>query len=259
VTTSKLEQAIGLIKTGQKGAAYPLLVEVASEQPQNDVAWLWLAVVLDDPEKQREALEITLQINPNNETAKKGLARLSRFAPPKLPESPKVEEFVANNPVSVQFAPTPFNYPAPKKKTSPFLLVILAGSFAAVMLFYVVFTFSNSGRSGGSTSLPGNTFPSGSSGSSSSERELGTFYLWYADRPLASVPVVSQVHENAQDATRDDMLLWALQGEACLAEPGTLASFASTRAGKTYVTIQEGQCSGVYGWVPNGVFHDRRP
>jgi hypothetical protein len=249
VATSKLEQAIGLIKTGQKTAAHPLLIEILREQPQNDTAWLWMAAALREPEKQREALQIALQINPNNETAKKGLARMGGPASPPPPLATVAQTAV---PEPIRFTPTPATHQPAAKKTPPFVWVAVVGGVAALFLFYlVVTTFSNPA---------GNTAsPSGSGNTASDERAPGTFYLWYNDRPFASVPVVSQIHENVQGATRDDMLLWALKGEACLAEPGTLASFAATRAGKAYVTIQEGKCSGVTGWVPDGVFHDKQP
>jgi hypothetical protein len=72
---SKLEQAIAVIKSGDKAQGRRLLVVVLQEEPRNAKAWLWMSAVVDDPERRRKSLLTVLEIEPENELAKKGLAR----------------------------------------------------------------------------------------------------------------------------------------------------------------------------------------
>jgi hypothetical protein len=43
-----------------------LLAQYVTQDPNNDVAWLWLAACLDEPEQQRYCLKKASAINPNN-------------------------------------------------------------------------------------------------------------------------------------------------------------------------------------------------
>jgi hypothetical protein len=76
----KLQQAISIIKSGDKSTGYKLLVEVIKADPSRqdaEIAWLWMSTVVNDPRKARQSLEKVLELNPNNETAKKKLAILA--------------------------------------------------------------------------------------------------------------------------------------------------------------------------------------
>jgi len=106
----KLQQAITAIKSGDKVTGQELLVQVIKADPSNETAWMWMTVVLDDPQKKKQCLQKVLQINPNNAMAKKGLAQLESTLPLDLPkpepmEMPKFQEIVPPQPPSL--TPTP--------------------------------------------------------------------------------------------------------------------------------------------------------
>ena len=72
----KLQQAIAAIKAGDKATGQRLLVDFLKGDQHNEAAWLWMAATFDDAEKRRRCLETVLQINPDSEPAKCGLAQL---------------------------------------------------------------------------------------------------------------------------------------------------------------------------------------
>ena len=84
--SDSLQQAIAAIKAGDKETGQQLLAQVISADPQNEAAWVWLATVVDDPQRQRECLHKVLKMNPNNEIARRSLAELNKL-PPSLPGS----------------------------------------------------------------------------------------------------------------------------------------------------------------------------
>jgi tetratricopeptide (TPR) repeat protein len=82
-----LSQAKAALKDGRKAEARRLLVRLIQQDPRDEVAWLWLSGAVDRTEDRRRCLEQILVINPGNELARRGLARLG-FAPEaKVPES----------------------------------------------------------------------------------------------------------------------------------------------------------------------------
>jgi hypothetical protein len=98
-----LRTAIQAAQSGNKMIARGILEQVIDQDPDNEVAWLWLASVVDDTEERRGALERVLRINPNNERAQQAMASLRRSTP--LPE-PQVEpEPVPSRPAPAQPAP----------------------------------------------------------------------------------------------------------------------------------------------------------
>lgn len=72
-----LQQAIDLAKAGRREEAEALLWQVLAQQPDNEVAWMWLSGVTRDQAVKREALTNVLAINPHNRLAQKGLALFS--------------------------------------------------------------------------------------------------------------------------------------------------------------------------------------
>jgi uncharacterized protein YjbI with pentapeptide repeats len=89
--SDKLQQAITLIKSGDKQSGGRLLAEILKAEPRNETAWLWMSSLVDNDEQRRYCLEQVLTINPNNQLAKKGLAKLQQKQEiqPKPVESPK--------------------------------------------------------------------------------------------------------------------------------------------------------------------------
>jgi hypothetical protein len=77
-----LQQAITAIKAGDKQAGKRLLAETLQANPCEESAWIWMSAVVDSDVQRRDCLERVLAINPNNEIARQGLARLGRFASP---------------------------------------------------------------------------------------------------------------------------------------------------------------------------------
>lgn len=55
--------------------------QVLDEDPNNELAWMWLAQVVDTPAQRREALEQVLRINPDNERARDALTRMGGVQP----------------------------------------------------------------------------------------------------------------------------------------------------------------------------------
>lgn len=80
---SELQSAIAAIKSGDKEPAYQALVNVIKADPSGDdaeIAWLWMSAVVDSPEQKRKCLETVLSLNPHNESAIRGLAKLGAYA-----------------------------------------------------------------------------------------------------------------------------------------------------------------------------------
>lgn len=76
----KLDQAIILILSGDEQSGQRLLGEVVTVEPQNDVAWFWLASVAP-LEKRIDYLERVLLINPAHAQARAQLAQLRPAEP----------------------------------------------------------------------------------------------------------------------------------------------------------------------------------
>jgi hypothetical protein len=90
---SDLQQAIVYIKSGNRTAGQELLVRVIRSDPQNEMAWLWMTVTLDDPQQKKHCLQTVLQINPDNQMARRGLAQLE----PSSGELPAAEGIVPHH------------------------------------------------------------------------------------------------------------------------------------------------------------------
>jgi hypothetical protein len=72
---SKLDEAIAVIKAGDIERGRRLLVEVLNDEPRNAKAWLWMSGVVSDPERRRQSLLTVLEIEPDNEIARRGLEK----------------------------------------------------------------------------------------------------------------------------------------------------------------------------------------
>lgn len=67
------QRGIQLAKAGQKEEARELLQQSIRLEPYNEAAWLWLASVARDNRERLFCLQKLLEINPENETARKAL------------------------------------------------------------------------------------------------------------------------------------------------------------------------------------------
>ncbi|MFP4439903.1 MAG: tetratricopeptide repeat protein [Chloroflexaceae bacterium] len=91
-TNNLLRQGIAAAKAGKREESRQLLMQVIEMQERNEMAWLWLASVVDDPSDQRVCLENVLDLNPNNQNAQKGLAWLDAKHPQSAAEVPAAPE-----------------------------------------------------------------------------------------------------------------------------------------------------------------------
>lgn len=85
----QLQQAIGLVQTGDKTGAIKILKEIITKEPKNENAWLWLAACFDQPDNKVRSLQKVLEINPNNQKAKQALYKLT-------PTEPSLADIVPN-------------------------------------------------------------------------------------------------------------------------------------------------------------------
>lgn len=77
---SKLNAGIEAARAGNQAEARRLLQQVLSADPNNEVAWMWMASAVSTPNERRVCLERALQINPNNARAREALRRLDTTA-----------------------------------------------------------------------------------------------------------------------------------------------------------------------------------
>ena len=68
-----LNEAIKIIKAGDLTTGRNLLSKFLETHPENETAWMWLAVAVEKHSQKKYCLERVLQINPNNSTARHGL------------------------------------------------------------------------------------------------------------------------------------------------------------------------------------------
>jgi hypothetical protein len=71
-----LAEAIAAARAGRRAEARRLLTQILAHDPKNEKALLWLSGVLDNREAQIRCLRRVLAVNPDNQMARVGLARL---------------------------------------------------------------------------------------------------------------------------------------------------------------------------------------
>ncbi len=85
------QRGIRAAKAGEKDEARQLLQLSIRLEPENEAAWLWLASVSRDNRERVFCLQKLLEINPENETARKALAAANQAPEPtikRLPNAP---------------------------------------------------------------------------------------------------------------------------------------------------------------------------
>jgi hypothetical protein len=83
---AQLVEAYNLIKVGQKPQAEALLIKVLQRDETNPDAWWLMANALTQPDEQREALEMVLQLRAGDEKARKMLDKLNMLHPLPKPQ-----------------------------------------------------------------------------------------------------------------------------------------------------------------------------
>ena len=79
MTESKLGAAIALARAGRRRQARDLFLEIVEQNEENELAWLWLADLVDDVDDQIIALENVLTLNPENQRARARLESLRQM------------------------------------------------------------------------------------------------------------------------------------------------------------------------------------
>jgi hypothetical protein len=91
-----LRQAIALIEAGNADAGRDLLLRFVRDNPNSEIAWLWLATVAIDTSRKRMALQRVLMINPGSMQAQQALDELEGRRPPVAnPVAPRMEQITA--------------------------------------------------------------------------------------------------------------------------------------------------------------------
>jgi tetratricopeptide (TPR) repeat protein len=75
----ELRKAIEAIQAGDKQEARRILGQIVKQNPRHEMAWLRLASVISDFDKQYQCLEQVLKINPDNEIAQRRVAQLQQI------------------------------------------------------------------------------------------------------------------------------------------------------------------------------------
>lgn len=90
-------------RKGDKASARALLTQVVERDPHNEMAWMWLSGVVQEPEEQQICLENVLVINPQNAKARRGLEFISTKTgiPPHYPPADAEQE----NPITELTSP----------------------------------------------------------------------------------------------------------------------------------------------------------
>lgn len=88
-SSERLTDAIALAKAGKKQEAGEILIELVNNEPNNEIAWLWLSSCYDNEKKKLFSLARVLEINPNNEKAKIAYQKLTT-----LMSEPDLEEIL---------------------------------------------------------------------------------------------------------------------------------------------------------------------
>jgi hypothetical protein len=115
MSTSLLHQAVQLAQAGQRVEARQMLLQFIQTEPNNEVAWLWLASVAADQVEYQRALNEVLRINPANQRAQQLLSDLQQQQygggiPPAAPQYAPPQQVSPYAPP----APQPYSPPAPR-------------------------------------------------------------------------------------------------------------------------------------------------
>ncbi len=85
---ARLQVGVAAAKAHKKARARALLRAVVAAEPDNEMAWMWLANVAESPAGAADCLERVLALNPANELARSTLDRCRSAAPSGRPAGP---------------------------------------------------------------------------------------------------------------------------------------------------------------------------
>ncbi len=94
MSDKRLKEATAVIRSGDKEAGKELLLDILQDNPENDIAWVWMSAVVDTDDLRLECLEEALKYNPDNRMAQKGVAKLKK----KVQETAVSSQFASSAP-----------------------------------------------------------------------------------------------------------------------------------------------------------------
>jgi len=109
-----LREGITAVKAGEREKAYERLMAVLRADEENELAWLWLSGVMQTVNERRICLENVLTLNPENQLAQRGLAKLGPSTTetettskpgPRMEEKSIRKEFAAASPAAAILYP----------------------------------------------------------------------------------------------------------------------------------------------------------
>lgn len=124
-----LRMGIEAARRGDKASAQVLLQQVVNADPNNELAWMWLASAVDSLEERRACLQRALQINPDNARAREALQRLQPDSPRAVSDTPRPRR------------PRPTAPPAERSGPSPVAIlvgVVVALAAITALIFAIV-------------------------------------------------------------------------------------------------------------------------
>ncbi len=118
MTSALLQQAIDLIRSGQRAEARPLLQDLIRSDPQNVAAWLWYVETCQTQAERLKILEACARFNPGHPQVEKALTVLRSEAPP-VPETVRTWDPVPYTPPKEpapawEYTPPPAPQPPPE-------------------------------------------------------------------------------------------------------------------------------------------------
>lgn len=78
---SMFHEALAAIDTGERARARDLLTRLLKTYPEEPTYWLWMSAAVDTPKERAYCLKETLRLDPQNETARRGLILLGELPP----------------------------------------------------------------------------------------------------------------------------------------------------------------------------------
>ncbi|MBN1993944.1 MAG: hypothetical protein JW953_14690 [Anaerolineae bacterium] len=106
---TSLELAITAIRSNRKDEGRQLLNLLIQENPNNELAWLWMSSVVNTDEQRARCLYHVLAINPDNQVARRGLQLLgivvSDSRPVRVPRDSQPIKIPNPSPPQAQFLP----------------------------------------------------------------------------------------------------------------------------------------------------------
>ncbi len=131
---AKLMAGVEAVRRGDMVTARSHLQAVLAQDPNNEIAWMWLASTVNAVSDRRRILDRVLQINPNNQTAREALARL-----PAEDTAPGDTQSTVRQPLVQPSQPPPIEDVPP---TNPLRLVFVIVGAIVVIGGVVAFIFA---------------------------------------------------------------------------------------------------------------------